>query len=175
MIVLMLNLLRNDKIEPNLVGYQRMIEAMKIAFAHRTKIGAEANEEVLGIARSMVDKSYADSLRKLINDTKTSTDVKYYGANHADVDDRGTAHLSILAPNGDAIAVTNTVNDIFGAMWRSQSTGIIPNDEMDDFSTPGGPNADGVLPSPNNFAIPGNNPISSMTPTIVVDRNGDVK
>ena len=152
-----------------------MIEAMKFAFSHRTKIGAEANEEVLGIARNMVDKSYGDALRRFINDNKTSTDVKYYGANYAPVDDRGTAHLSILAPNGDAIAVTNTVNDIFGAMWRSQSTGIIPNDEMDDFSVPGGANADGVLPSPNNFAIPGNNPISSMTPTIVLDSNGDVR
>ncbi|CAG9811431.1 unnamed protein product [Chironomus riparius] len=175
MLILMLNILRNDKLEPNLVSYQRMIESMKLSFAHRTMIGAEANEEVLAIAKNMVSKSYGDALRRFVNDNKTSTDVKYYGVKHADVDDRGTAHISILAPNGDAIAVTNTINDIFGAMWRSQSTGIIPNDEMDDFSVPGKANADGVLPSPNNFAIPGNNPISSMTPTIVLDRNGDVR
>jgi gamma-glutamyltranspeptidase / glutathione hydrolase / leukotriene-C4 hydrolase len=70
--------------------------------------------------------------------------------------------------------VTNTINDIFGAFFRSTPTGIIPNDEMDDFSTPGNIQ-DGVHPSPNNFAIPYNNPISSMVPTIVIDKNDDVR
>jgi gamma-glutamyltranspeptidase/glutathione hydrolase/leukotriene-C4 hydrolase len=175
MLIFMLNMLRNDQLKPDLVSYQRMIEAIKIAFAHRTRIGAEENEEVLRIYKDMLDLEYADDLRKLINDTRTSNDVKYYGANYADIDDHGTAHLSILAPNGDAIAVTNTINDIFGAMFRSQSTGIILNDEMDDFSVPGGPNSNGVLPSPNNFPIPGNNPISSMIPTIVLDQYGNVR
>lgn len=171
----MLNMLRNDNLSPNLVGYQRIIETMKYAFAHRTRIGAEKNQEVLEIINNMLDKDYADNLRKLISDTKTVNDARHYGAYYEDINDRGTAHLSILAPNGDAISVTNTINDIFGAKIRSQSTGIIFNDEMDDFSVPGEPNKDNVSPSPNNFAIPGNNPISSMIPTIVVDRNGDVR
>ncbi|KAG5666823.1 hypothetical protein PVAND_014833 [Polypedilum vanderplanki] len=175
MLALMLNLLRNDDIKPNAQGYHRIIEAMKIAFAHRTRIGAELNEEVKSIMKQMSEKSYADSLYNLISDQGTKNDASYYGAKTADVDDKGTAHLSILALNGDAISVTNTINDIFGAMFRSEQTGIIPNDEMDDFSVPGGPNSDGVVPSPNNFAIPGNNPISSMVPTIVVDANGEFR
>ena len=57
----------------------------------------------------------------------------------------------------------------------SESTGIIMNNEMDDFSTPGQTNAYGYPPSPANFIRPGKRPMSSMSPTIVTDANGDVR
>lgn len=62
-----------------------------------------------------------------------------------------------------------------GAMIRSVSTGIILNDEMDDFSTPGLVNAYGLAASPSNFIKPGKRPLSSMTPTVITDKDGEVR
>lgn len=60
-------------------------------------------------------------------------------------------------------------------MIRSQSTGIILNNEMDDFSTPGLINSYGLRASPSNYIAPGKRPLSSMVPTVLTDRNGDAR
>ena len=77
--------------------------------------------------------------------------------------------MSALDENGLAIAATSTVNLWFGCKIRGARTGIIFNDGMDDFSTPGFDNDFGVPPSPMNFIAPGKRPVSSMTPTLVID------
>lgn len=63
----------------------------------------------------------------------------------------------------------------FGCFLRSPSTGIILNDEMDDFSKPGERSSEGLLSAPANFIKPGKHPISSMCPTIVIDADGNVR
>jgi len=65
--------------------------------------------------------------------------------------------------------------DSFGAMELSNSTGIILNDEMDDFSAPNITNYYDIPPSPNNYIEPKKRPLSSMTPSIFIDGNGDVQ
>jgi gamma-glutamyltranspeptidase/glutathione hydrolase/leukotriene-C4 hydrolase len=123
----------------------------------------------------LMSQAYADETFMAIDDTTTFDDPKHYGARYEDVQDQGTAHVSILAPNGDAIAATSTINYLLGAFFRSEQTGIIMNNEMDDFSSPGAPNVYGIPPSPANFIHPGKRPMSSMVPTILVDEKGDVR
>jgi len=101
--------------------------------------------------------------------------VSYYGADVVPPTDRGTTHLSIYAPNGDAVSLTSTINDWFGAGFRSETTGILYNDEMDDFSTPGQNGRSGYPPTIPNYIKPNKRPVSSMVPVIFTDRQGDVK
>ncbi|KAI3492103.1 hypothetical protein L1887_43392 [Cichorium endivia] len=91
------------------------------------------------------------------------------------VADHGTMHLSILDAHGMAVAVTSTVNLIFGSRVMDRETGVILNDEMDDTSTPGVPNAFGLAPSPFNYPEPRKRPLSSTCPTIVESEDGEVE
>jgi gamma-glutamyltranspeptidase / glutathione hydrolase / leukotriene-C4 hydrolase len=74
--------------------------------------------------------------------------------------------------NGMAVAITSTVNLIFGSQVLDPETGVILNDEMDDFSTPGVPNSFGLWPSPYNYPEPGKRPLSSTSPTIIENEDG---
>ena len=88
-------------------------------------------------------------------------------------DDSGTSHLSVVDGEGNAIALTTTVNLLFGNKQLDPSTGIVLNDEMDDFAAkPGEPNAFGLVQGENNAVGPGRRPLSSMTPTLVTDPQG---
>jgi gamma-glutamyltranspeptidase/glutathione hydrolase len=84
-------------------------------------------------------------------------------------DDSGTSHLSALDAAGNAVAITQTVNLLYGSGITVPGTGIVLNDEMDDFSAaPDVPNAFGLVGRDKNAIAPGKRPLSSMTPTIVV-------
>ncbi|XP_011206385.1 scoloptoxin SSD14 isoform X1 [Bactrocera dorsalis] len=158
------------------VFWHRMIETFKHAYGHRTLLGdIHFEPHVSETYENMLDPSFAAKSRELILDDHTYIDFAHYGANFTNEEDRGTANIAILAPNGDAIAVTSTVNSHFGSKVRSRQTGIILNDEMDDFSTPGVINAYGIPSSPSNYIKPGKRPLSSTCPSIVLDHNGNVK
>jgi len=82
------------------------------------------------------------------------------------------SHTSIVDKNGMAVAITSTVNLVFGSQVMDPETGILLNDEMDDFSIPGIPNGFGLRPSPLNYPQPGKRPLSSTAPTIVEHPDG---
>ncbi|TMW45994.1 hypothetical protein DOY81_008925, partial [Sarcophaga bullata] len=162
------------------IYWQRMVETFKHAYGQRTNLGdidnePELHDTIKETFEKLISQEFADKIRELIHDNKTFNDMSYYGANFTIEEDHGTANMAVLADNGDAITITSTVNNYFGAKVRSRRTGIILNDEMDDFSTPGVINSFGVPASPANYIKPGKRPMSSMCPAIILDQDGNVK
>jgi gamma-glutamyltranspeptidase/glutathione hydrolase len=95
------------------------------------------------------------------------------GAGDPGTEGQNTTHFSVIDAQGNAVAVTTTINDNFGSGFAVPGTGIVMNDEMDDFSAqPGAPNLFGLVGAEANAIAPGKRPLSSMTPTIVRDLDG---
>ncbi|XP_075221199.1 scoloptoxin SSD14-like isoform X2 [Lycorma delicatula] len=159
----------------NVTNIQRITETFKHAYGRRTEFGDPLFVDIAELLEELSSPEYIQQIKNNISDTFTSQDYKYYGAKFDLEPDHGTANIAVLAPNGDAVSVTSTVNLVFGSLFVSNSTGIILNNEMDDFSAPNITNYFGVPPSPANFIKPGKRPMSSMAPTIIVDKNGDVR
>ncbi|KZC06406.1 PREDICTED: gamma-glutamyltranspeptidase 1-like [Dufourea novaeangliae] len=158
------------------ITWQRFVEAFKWGYARRTELAdPDFVPSVDLLVENLTSIEYAETIREKIKDYQTSNDPKHYGAVTATPEDSGTSHVSVLAPDGSAVSVTSTINQVFGAMLRSKSTGIIFNDEMDDFSSPNITNGFDLPASPANFIRPGKRPMSSMTPTIVVDESRNVR
>ncbi|XP_071652138.1 glutathione hydrolase 1 proenzyme isoform X2 [Temnothorax longispinosus] len=156
--------------------WQRIVETFKWAYARRTELGdPDFVEGIDTLLTNLTSNDYAEMIKERIKDDSTSQDPAVYGAVTATIEDAGTSHVSVLAPDGSAVSATSTINQVLGAMIRSESTGIIFNDEMDDFSSPNITNGFGLPPSPANFIRPGKRPLSSMNPTIVVDHKNDVR
>lgn len=81
--------------------------------------------------------------------------------------DHGTSHLCVVDADRNAVSLTTSVNYHFGAGVRSTSTGIVINNQMDDFSTPTEISPEKLPPAPTNFIEPNKRPLSSMTPIII--------
>lgn len=119
----------------------------------------------------MLNKTAVAELRRILLSSNTTYLPSHYTLGspfHIPVT-TGTSHLSVLAENGDAVAVTTTINSYFGSKIRSTKYGLIFNNEMADFSIPGKVvPTDHLPPGPNNYIEPGKRPQSSTTPTILL-------
>lgn len=172
-LIFILNVLKGFTLKHDTLSYHRIIETFKFAFSNKAELGDAAfSTRVEELQRNLTTLEYAEHFRSKIDDAKTHELPFYISGNVSTLpEDHGTAHIAILAPNGDAISVTSTINNIFGSMIRSR-TGIILNDEMNDFTFT-------TLPGQSyfeaNFISPGKRPISSMMPSIVLDSDGHVK
>ena len=96
-----------------------------------------------------------DAVKTQIEDSKTFNDSEHYGAQEQLNEDHGTCHHSFLSPQGDAISVSASVNLLWGCKFMSPSTGIVMNNQMNDFAVPNVTSAYGVPPSKNNLISPG--------------------
>ncbi|KAG2389339.1 hypothetical protein C9374_013899 [Naegleria lovaniensis] len=160
--------------------YALFIEALKFTFAHRADLAdPEFVKESNKVMEDMISKDYSAQIRTAIDralvNNKTFSDPLHYKHDKMNLhyvrDDHGTSHLNVLDKNGMAVSLTTTVNLIFGSFVVGDKTGIIFNDQMDDFSLPNTTNYFGLAPSPSNYIDPGKRPLSSMSPTIIHKNN----
>ncbi|XP_065292627.1 scoloptoxin SSD14-like isoform X2 [Dermacentor albipictus] len=162
----------DDAINDNSQNYHRFIEALKFAYAKRALLGDEKKEpSVAAVTQELLSKEAAEKSRAKINDSKTHGDVSFYGMTNANQRDSGTSHSCYWDKDDNVVAITSTVNYLFGSQVVPTGSGFVLNDQMDDFSTPGQINAYGVGPSTVNFIAPMKSPQSSMVPTIILDKD----
>jgi gamma-glutamyltranspeptidase / glutathione hydrolase len=152
-----------------------LAEVMKRAFADRAYWLGDA--DFADVPKGLIDRQYCHELAATI-DLERSTDVLSHGQPpRADADlfsRQHTTHLSTADAEGNWVAITNTVNTTFGSCVVIPGTGVVMNNQMDDFSiAPGIPNAFGLLGAEANAIAPGKRPLSSMSPTIVTDAQGN--
>ncbi|OMJ16651.1 Gamma-glutamyltranspeptidase 1 [Smittium culicis] len=155
------------------LSVHRIIEAFKFGFSLRTDLGDPAFVNVTEIITKSYDKNFAAKLRSRITDEETHS-YAYYDLKNDFKSDHGTTHVSALDKDGMAVSLTSTINLYFGSKLIDPVTGVIFNNEMDDFGTPGLINAFGLSPSPSNFIAPGKRPLSSTSATIV-EKDGKVE
>ena len=144
-------------------------EAMKLAFADRAFwLG---DPDFAPVPKGLISKEYAKSLAARISPDHT-TEVPQHGdppdaAN--DVFSKHTTHFSVADADGWWVGATATINYTYGSLVTIPGTGVLLNDEMDDFAAqPGAPNAFGLVGAEANAVAPGKRPLSSMSPTVVL-------
>ncbi len=158
-------------------------EAFRRAFFDRAEFMGDPDFAKIPVAQ-LIDKKYGAAWRDSIDADHASpskelkrpavfSEIEQYAAAHpqplAIHESPHTTHYSVVDADGNAVAVTTTLNGWFGARVTADGLGFLLNDEMDDFSMkPGVPNSDGLIQGTANAIGPGKRPLSSMTPTIVV-------
>jgi gamma-glutamyltranspeptidase/glutathione hydrolase len=148
------------------------IEAQKRLFARRGALFGDPDQVpgVRAAAEEMATPAWAARLRAGIGERASTAEEVRAAEEKGD-----TSHLSVVDAEGNAVALTTTVNFLFGACVVVPGTGILLNDEMDDFdSAAGAPNQFGLVGTGVNLPAPGKRPLSTMAPTLVFDGQGRV-
>lgn len=161
-----------DPAQINLTTH-RLDEAIRFAYGERSNLGDPSFQPNLTQyeAEMLSDKTAAE-IRSKISDLHTQNVSAYDPSGLESLETPGTSHIVTADASGMAVSLTTTVNLLFGSQLMVPETGVIMNDEMNDFSIPGTSNAFGYIPSPANFIKPGKRPLSSISPTIVETPEG---
>jgi gamma-glutamyltranspeptidase/glutathione hydrolase len=150
--------------------YQHLLaEAMKLAFADRAYWLGDPDHA--RVPRGLVDKQYARQLAARIDLNRVTKVAGHGDPTAADerVFEKHTTHIATADAAGNWVAMTQTINTTYGSKVIVPGTGIVLNNEMDDFAiAPGAPNAFGLVGAEANAVAPGKRPLSSMSPTIVL-------
>lgn len=144
-----------------------LTETMKHSFADRAQYMGDPDFVQIPIEK-LTSKEYAASIRSRISSVRTYG-PKFYGFAASKPERGGTTHFGVLDRFGNAVSGSLTINTLFGSKVLIPGTGIILNNEMDDFSIePSSPNVYGLIGTEANSVQPKKRPLSSMTPTIIL-------
>ncbi len=148
-----------------------IIESMRRAYRDRAEYLGDSDFVPVPVAR-LLGQAHADTMRASINKAKATPSASL-GGYATDPGGQDTTHLSILDSDGNRVAATLSINYPFGACIVPPGTGVLLNNEMDDFSIkPGVPNLYGLVGAEANAIAPGKRPLSSMTPVFAEDDSG---
>lgn len=158
----------------NAAATHYVVELMKLAFADRATYLADPDFADVPV-ETLVSDDYLRRRLALLEIGRTHPPEHYASGAQIPVDS-GTSHLSVVDRYGNAVACTETINTTFGSKVPVPGFGFLLNNEMDDFLTVrGASNAYGLTQGEANLPEPGKRPLSSMSPTIVLDEQGDVE
>ena len=171
-VIQMLNILENydlQEVGHNTPKYINLLaEVMKYAYADRSKHLGDPDFYDVPVSE-ITNKQYAKTIKNKIKLGKSNPSSKILPGSFDERESLETTHFSVADKNGNVVSSTYTLNSTFGSGVTIEGTGILMNNEMDDFSAaPGIPNQFGLLGSKANEIQPRKRPLSSMTPTIVM-------
>ena len=150
-----------------------LTESLKHAFADRARYMGDPDFVAVPLAE-MLSSTRITSIVKHFNADQTRK-RGVYGGNYLSPPDGGTSHFNVIDRQGNAIALTTTINTGFGSRFVAGASGVLLNNEMDDFIVkPGVPNAYGLIGRKANAVEPGKRPLSSMSPTIILNNRAVV-
>ncbi|PYS85572.1 MAG: gamma-glutamyltransferase [Acidobacteria bacterium] len=154
--------------------YHVETEAMRRAFADRAEYMGDADFVSVPVA-GLVDKAYAERLRKGIKMERASTSAEVKAGRPTGAESEETTHFTVVDAEGNCVSNTYTLNDSYGSKVVMKGTGVLMNDEMDDFAAkPGTPNMFGLIQGERNAVAPRKRPLSAMTPTFVLRKDGSL-
>src|SRR2546421_7738483 len=154
--------------------YHLTTEAMRRAFADRAEYMGDTDFVKVPVA-GLIDKKYAAQLRKSINPERASNSEQVKAGKPSGYESEETTHFTVVDREGNAVANTYTLNDSYGSKVVAKGTGVLMNNEMDDFAAkPGTPNLYGLIQGERNAVAPHKRPLSAMTPTFVLRRDGSL-
>ena len=154
--------------------YHFMAEAMRRAYADRAEYLGDADFASIPVS-GLIDKNYAKKLRATINPDCASTSDEIRFGDPPGAESGSTTHFTIVDAEGNAVANSYTLNDSYGAKVVAKGTGFLLNNEMDDFAAkPGTANMYGLIQGERNAIAPRKRPLSAMTPTFVLRRDGSL-
>jgi gamma-glutamyltranspeptidase / glutathione hydrolase len=174
---------RLDRGGQSVAAVHLTVEAFRRAFFDRAEFLGDPDFSRIPVAQ-LIDKRYGVAWRESIDPANASaskdlkrpttfSELEQDAALHAQpvavTEPDHTTHYSVVDPEGNAVAVTTTLNDSFGSRVTAEGLGFLLNDEMDDFASKQGvPNMFGLIQGPANAIGPGKRPLSAMAPTIVL-------
>ncbi len=154
--------------------YQVLAEAMRRAFADRAEFMADPDFAKVPVEQ-LIDKKYAELRRASIDQSRATSSSEIGHGTIAGAEPMETTHFTVVDQQGNVVTNTYTINDLYGSSVTVKGTGMLLNDEMDDFAArPGKPNMFGLIQGERNKVEPQKRPLSSMTPTIVLRKDGSV-